>query len=412
LVALIVMMDRADRMPLEHDQAFPEGAGTPIIIATIFPEDGTTGVHTHFRQLRRFIEPRGIKVSVDTPFSWGRLLTYPVFAPRLLLKYVHPSASVLWYRHWHELFLYRALRRDLAKIDNCVVYAQGPLEAKAALRARTGPQQRVVMAVHFRTSQADEHAEPGRELRRDDAFFRAIRKMERDVILRLDGIVYVARWAQDALMSWLPEAASVPSIIVANFVDPMPAKEGQSLIADIVTTGRLDDRKNHRFLLEVLAEAKKTGHRLTLDIFGEGPRRRDLERWITELGLDGQVNLRGYRRDVRNFLPRYRVYAHAAYGEVSPLAVIEALAAGLPVLAPGIGPIAEICDDGVEGRFWPLDNPVKATSILLEILGSEPVRLKAATAAKERFHRDYDASVLGPRLASFLLGISPTSAAC
>ena len=407
----MVMTDRADGMPHAHGESFPGGASTPVIIATIFPEDGTTGVHTHFRQLRSFIEPHGIKVSIDTPFSWGRMLTYPVFGPRLALKYIHPPTSVIWYRHWHELFLYRALRRDLARIGDCVIYAQGPLEAKAALRARTGPRQRVVMAVHFRTSQADEHAEPGRELRRDSAAFRAIRDTERDVILRLDGIVYVAKWAQDALTGWLPEAASVPSIVVANFVEPLHAGEGQPLIADIVTTGRLDERKNHRFLLEVLAEAKKAGHRLTLDIFGEGPQRRDLERRIAELGLDGQVNLRGYRRDVRDFLPRYRVYAHAAYGEVSPLAVIEALAAGLPVLAPGIGPIAEICDDGVEGRFWPLDNPVKAAAILLELLGSEPARLMAATAAKERFHRDYDANVLGPRLTSFLLGISPASAA-
>jgi len=407
----MVMTDRADGMPYAHGRPLPGGASTPVIIATIFPEDGTTGVHTHFRQLRSFIEPQGIKVSVNTPFSWGRVLTYPVFAPRLALKHVHPPASVLWYRHWHELFLYRALRRDLARIGNCVIYAQGPLEAKAALRARTGPGQRVVMAVHFRTSQADEHAEPGRELRRDSALFRAIRETERDVILRLDGIVYVAKWAQDALTGWLPEAASVPSIIVANFVDPLPAREGQALVGDVVTTGRLDDRKNHRFLLEVLAEAKKAGHRLTLDIFGEGPQRKDLERRIAQLDLDGQVNLRGYRRDVRDFLPRYRVYAHAAYGEVSPLAVIEALAAGLPVLAPGIGPIAEIYDDGIEGRFWPLDNPAKASEILLEMLGSEQTRLKAATAAQERFHRDYDASVLGPRLMSFLLGISPASAA-
>jgi len=407
----MVMTDRADGMPHAHGKPLPGRASTPVIIATIFPEDGTTGVHTHFRQLRSFMEPQGIKVSVTTPFSWGRVLTYPVFGPRLALKHIHPATSVLWYRHWHELFLYRALRRDLARIGDCVIYAQGPLEAKAALRARTGPGQRVIMAVHFRTSQADEHAEPGRELRRDSAIFRAIRETERDVIMRLDGIVYVAKWAQDALTGWLPEAASVPSIIVANFVDPLPAREGQ-LIADIVTTGRLDERKNHRFLLEILAEAKKSGHRLTLDIFGEGPQRRELERRITELSLDRQVNLRGYRRDVRDFLPRYRAYAHAAYGEVSPLAVIEALAAGLPVLAPGIGPIAEICDDGVEGRFWPLDNPVKAAAILLELLGSEPARLKAATAAKERFHRDYDANVLGPRLTSFLLGTSPTPAAC
>jgi glycosyltransferase involved in cell wall biosynthesis len=263
------------------------------------------------------------------------------------------------------------------------------------------------MAVHFRSSQADEHAEPGREIKHGGVIFRAIRDMERDVILRLDGIVYVAKWAQDMLMRWLPEVASVPSVIVPNFVDPLPVVDGQELIGDIVTTGTLEDRKNHRFLLDVLAAARDKGHRLTLDIFGDGPLRKDLERLITVLGLDEQVTLRGYRKDVRQFLPRYRVYAHAAYGEVSPLAVIEALAAGLPVLAPGIGPIAEICDDGVEARFWNLDDPAGAADIALGLLGSESARSSAAAAAKARFERDFDANVLGPRLLSFLMGERP-----
>lgn len=391
-------------LPTERNEPSVNAAGLPIIVATIFPEDGTTGVHTHFRQLRRFLEPLGTKVSVETPFSWARPLTYLAFAPRLILQHVAAPVSVVWYRHWHETFLYNALRRDLAKIGSCVVYAQGPLEARAALRARTGRNQRVVMAVHFRASQADEYAEPGREIKRDSAIFRSIRQAERDTILSLDGIVYVAKWAQDALSGWLPEVTGIPSIVVANFVDPLPLAADQELLGDLVTTGRLDKRKNHMFLLEVLAEAKKAGRTLTLHIFGEGPLRKELERRIAALGLDGQVRLWGYRSDVREFLPRYRAYAHAAHGEVSPLAVIEALAAGLPVLAPGIGPITELCDDGVEARFWPLDDPAEAASILLELLDVEGTRSKAAVAALERFHRDYDASVLGPRLTSFLFG--------
>ena len=132
---------------------------------------------------------------------------------------------MLWYRHWHEVFLRKALKRELATAGDCVIYAQGPLDARAALAARTGPRQRVVMAVHFRTSQADEHAEPGRELKRDGRMFRAIRETEREVIQRLDGLVYVTKWARDALLTWLPEAVWVPSTVISNFVAPLPAGE-------------------------------------------------------------------------------------------------------------------------------------------------------------------------------------------
>ena len=81
--------------------------------------------------------------------------------------------------------------------------------------------------------------------------------------------MYVTRWARDALLSWLPEAASVPSTVISNFVAPLPAEDRGERLADLVTAGRLDDRKNHRFLLDVLAEAGKAGHRLTLDVYGE-----------------------------------------------------------------------------------------------------------------------------------------------
>jgi glycosyltransferase involved in cell wall biosynthesis len=115
----------------------------------------------------------------------------------------------------------------------------------------------------------------------------------------------------------------------------------------------------------VLAEARRAGRTLTLDAYGEGPCRKDLERQARELGLTDQVRLRGYRADVRDFLPGYRAYVHASYSESSSLAIMEAMAAGLPVVAGAIGPLAELCDEGVEGRFWPLDDPARAASILL-----------------------------------------------
>jgi glycosyltransferase involved in cell wall biosynthesis len=301
------------------------------------------------------------------------------------------------------VFLLNALRRHLAGVGDCVVYAQGPLEARAALRARQGPRQRVVMAVHFRVSQADEYAEPGRELKRDGTVFRAIRRAERDAILRLDGIVYVSEWARKALLSWLPEADRVPYAVIGNFVAPRWTEPDQELLADLVTAGRLDSNKNHRFLLEVLAAAKRAGRSFTLDVFGDGPLRKNLLQVARSLGLEDQVRFRGFRRDVRDCLPRYRAYVHAAYAEVAPLAIIEAMAAGLPIVAGNLRPINDLCDDGAEARFWPLDDPAKAAAILIDLLDSEPTRVMAANAAGERFYRDFNADLIAPRLRSFLL---------
>lgn len=380
------------------------------MIATILRGDGITGVDTHIRQVRRYLEECDAASTLVTPFSWGRAFAAPVFGLRpLLLARCCPPAGVAWYLHWHEVFLRNALRRRLAQIGHCVVYAQDSLAARAALRARRGPHQRVILAAHFRVSMADEWADK-KQIRHNGIVFRAIRQVERSVIPQVDGIVYVSRWARDALLSWLPEAAGVRSAVIGNFVAPLHATPHQEPLADLVTIGNLDLVKNHRFLLQVLAEAKRAGRSFTMDIFGDGPCRKDLLRQASSLALEEQVRFRGFRPDVRAFLPGYRACVHASYSESLPLAIIEAMAAGLPIVAGSTGGISELCDDGVEARFWPLDDPARAAALLIDFLDSEPERLKAARAARERFRRDFDAEVVGPELWSFLLGTTPRDA--
>jgi glycosyltransferase involved in cell wall biosynthesis len=399
-------MSHNDDRPFHRPEGrIPEGSSLPVVIATILRGDGITGVDTHIRQVRRYLDESGTACTLVTPFSWGRPLTYPVFGLRtLVVQRFSRSASVAWYLHWHEVFLRNALRRRLAEAGDCVIYAQDTRAARAALRTRRGPHQRVVMAVHLRISNADEWADK-KEIKRDGSVFRAIRRLERQVFPQVDGLVYVSRWGQNALLSWLPEAAAVPSVVIGNFVEPLRQQPGQAPVprGDLVTIGNLDLVKNHRFLLAVLAEAKRAGRSLSLDIFGDGPCRKDLVRQASSLGLEQQVRFRGFRSDVRDFLPGYRVYVHASYSESLPLAIIEAMAAGLPIVAGDAGGISELCDEGVEARFWSLDDPAQAAATLLDLIDCEPVRLKAAMAASERFRRDFDAEVIGPRLRSFLL---------
>jgi len=394
----------AAALKTDHE-LLPTQVRTPIIVATILREKGITGVHTHFRQLCRYLEDKGSPSDLVTPFSWGRPLIRPVFGVRYVLERCSGSANVWWYRHWHEVFLYRALRRRLADVDDCVIYAQCPVSARAALRARRGPQQRVVMAVHFRISQADEWADKDRgQISRTGRVFRAIRSLERGVFPQVDGVVYVSEWGRNALLRWCPEAATVPSVVIGNFVAPLNIEHRPEPTADLISIGNLEAVKNHRYLLQVLAQAGRAGRVYTLDVFGEGPMQKELEQLITSLGLDGQVRLLGFRTDVRDRLPGYRACVHASYSESLPLAIIEAMAGGLPVVAGDAGGVAEIFDDGVEGRFWPLDDPARAAAVLIDLMDDEPKRSAAAAAALARFRRDFDAEVIAPRLLSFVTG--------
>ena len=74
---------------------------------------------------------------------------------------------------------------------------------------------------------ADEWADK-KQISSGGTVFRAIRQVERTVIPQVDGLVFVSRWARDALLSWLAEAAAVPYAVIGNFVTPWPGKPDQA----------------------------------------------------------------------------------------------------------------------------------------------------------------------------------------
>jgi glycosyltransferase involved in cell wall biosynthesis len=252
----------------------------PIVIAALAREQGITGVHTHVRQLREFLGRADVEVTQVTPHSWAgrspirRLALVPLFGVRPMLERLCGPAHVWWYRTSHEWFLRRALQSRLADLGPCVVYAQCPPSAHAALQARTGPHQRIVLAVHFRISQSDEWADKG-HITRGDRLYRSIRELERRTLTAVDGLVFVSSWARSTLHEWMPEAAQLPAVVIPNFVRALPDRE-VARQGDLVSVGNLEAIKNHRYLFRVLAEARQRGFRYTLDVFGEGVERGNL----------------------------------------------------------------------------------------------------------------------------------------
>jgi len=392
----------------------PGGSVPRVVVATLLRGSGATGVETHIREVAAFSSAHGEVTTIVTPFSWVMPIAAPVFGARLAIDRVSPATGVAWYRYWHRQVLRAALSRHLARTPHAVVYAHCPPSAYAALRARRSPDQRVVMAVHFDQSQADEWVDKGR-IRPHTKVYAGIRRLEAEVIPALDGIVYLSRSAQAALAGWLPAVEDMPSIVIPNFVEDagLPDSDGATpsapAQADLVSVGGLEPAKNHAFLLRVLAEANRLGRRYRLDIVGDGPCRGDLGALAAALGVEEQVRLLGYRSDVRSLLPRYRLYVHASTREVMALAPIEALAAGLPVVAAPVGGLTDMVDADVEGLFWSVTDPAAAARLLVDLLEDRDRLARMSLAARARFARSLDAAVVAPRLFDFLRSV-PTRA--
>lgn len=372
-----------------------------LVIATILRKQGETGNQTHFNTLQAYLIARGAYAPVVNPFSHVKALSVPIFAVRMIIDPLSGPLSVWWYRRWHYVFLLLALRRLLCRRGEVVVYAQCPVSAKAALRARRGRHQQVVMAVNYNVSQADEWVTMGK-IEREDWVYRDIKRLERKVLPRLDGIVYMSHFARDAIERTIPESSRVRSAVIPNFVLGTRGRRRAGLTRDLINIGTLENRKNQAYLLRVLAAAKRLGRSYSLTLVGHGPNLASLTVLARELGVAEQVHFTGYRPVAAGLLPGHRAYVHAAVMENLPLAIIEAMACGLPVLAAPVGGIPEIISDGDEGLYWPLDDPSEGARKLVALLEDGGLYATMAAAAKRRFEEHFSVDVVAGRLVEFL----------
>lgn len=372
----------------------------PIIIPTLLHEHGPTGVHAHFNSFRKYLERQGRAARVVTPFDVRRVLAYPMFGVRYAFDRLHGGASVWWYNHWHYVFLKQALRQLLRDGKPAVIYAQCPISAKAALDARNRSTQRVVLVVHFNVSQANEWAERGK-ISFDDAVFRGIQQLEQTVMPRVDGIVYVSRFMQEQLRARIPGIERVEAAVIPNFVSP-PAGEAGDVSGDLINIGTLEPRKNQRYLIDVLAHAKQMGHRYTLTLVGGGRSRGMLEQLVREKDIADQVRFLGNQSNAARFIKNHRVYVHSATMESFGIVLIEALAAGKPVVAGAVGGVPEVYSEGKEGIFWPLNDPAEGARRLVELM-QQPDRVnQMAIAAQERYRDAFTPEIAASRLLEFI----------
>jgi glycosyltransferase involved in cell wall biosynthesis len=208
---------------------------------------------------------------------------------------------------------------------------------------------------------------------------------------------------QYKLESVIPRLRDIRSAVIPNFCHGPSSDVDHGKSVDIINVGTLEPRKNQQFLLEVLAHARRQGKIYTLALVGDGPDRSKLERFVRDMRIEKQVRFIGNRPRAVELMSSARLYAHSATIENLPLALIEAMACGLPVLAPVVGGIPELFDPGEAGLFWRLDDVQSAGELLIRLL-EDTAKLQAmGLAARARFHARFDAAQVVGRLCDFLV---------
>jgi glycosyltransferase involved in cell wall biosynthesis len=176
-----------------------------------------------------------------------------------------------------------------------------------------------------------------------------------------------------------------------------------------VCVARLKPVKNHRLLLEAFAAGPVRHVRAArLVLLGEGPLQPALESYARELGIDGRTHFLGLRMDVPDALAAADIFVLASECEGNPLSVMEAMAAGLPVVSTAVGGVPELVASGQHGILVaPGDRPA-FTNAMRTLLDDPAQRAFMAEAAREHAAAAFDVE----RMAQGYASIYKTALAC
>lgn len=145
---------------------------------------------------------------------------------------------------------------------------------------------------------------------------------------------------------------------------------------------RLAPVKDHPTLVRAFAEVVRAEPRAVLVLVGDGPSRAMLEALVGELGLHAAVRFAGHRENTTNLHQWFDVSTLASTSEGFPNAVIEALAAAVPVVATDVGAVRDAVIDGRTGHVVPAGDAPAFARALLALVG-DPAR-RAALGAEGR----------------------------
>jgi len=151
---------------------------------------------------------------------------------------------------------------------------------------------------------------------------------------------------------------------------------------EVVSVGRLAEPKDFATLVE--ACGLLSGASFRLSILGDGPERPAIEAAVRTAGLESVVALRGEVADVPQRLAEADIFVLSSTSEGLPISVLEAMAAGLPIVASDVGGLRELVVEDVNGYLVPDSEPAELAAALRRLIGDVELRRRLGDASRRR----------------------------
>ena len=171
---------------------------------------------------------------------------------------------------------------------------------------------------------------------------------------------------------------------------------------ELITVGRLVETKGLPLLLEAVSALVKQGRNVRLTLVGDGPDRAALETLAARLGIQDNIVFEGWK-DQERLAQYYRqsdVFVMASFAEGIPVVMMEAMATGVPCVAPRITGIPELVRDGKDGILFTASNVEELVDGVARMMDDPAMRRSMAESSRARIGEKYDLQKNVERLAT------------
>lgn len=180
---------------------------------------------------------------------------------------------------------------------------------------------------------------------------------------------------------------------VATSTDPGQLRRELSLAQDILLVGivaRLVPIKNHVCFLKAAKLILEQFDGVRFLIIGDGELRTGLEAMARELGIESRVIFMGFQHNLRKIYAGLDVVTLSSFNEGLPVALIEAMAAGKPVVSTNVGGVGDLILDGENGLLVPSNDPQGLADAMLYLLRKPERRKMMGRAGRRKAYPQFD----------------------
>jgi glycosyltransferase involved in cell wall biosynthesis len=236
-----------------------------------------------------------------------------------------------------------------------------------------------------------------------NTIYRVSTGVKRSVLLRFENganraasrIVVPSTFISQILTQWQNVPAAKVDTIPYGFdpgkyaaIDPAAAQrirqelglEGHILVG---TFGRLHQEKGHRFLIQAMAQLRRSTIPTTLLVLGQGPERAALEQQIADAHLGDRVRLMGWRSDAMSVMSALDMVVQPSLEEAFSQVMGESLFMGKPLIMSDVGGVADVIRNGENGLIVPPADPAALAAAIESLSADASLRLRLGCAGKK-----------------------------